>query len=77
MDGHWTWTNTDNGNTLFATTNGTGAANSIIRVTDQSLMGSLNIIYTAPAGTTVMGLAFVPVPTPYVAALIYYILRQL
>ena len=53
-DDSWTaigsWTNTDNGNTLFATTNGsggvylyyangTGAANSIIRVTDQSLTG--------------------------------------
>ncbi len=88
-DDSWTaigsWTNTDNGTALFATTNGnggvylyyangTGAANSIVRVTDQSLMGSINIIstntiYTAPAGTTVMGLTFVPVPTPYAAAL--------
>ena len=81
-----TWTNKDNGNTLFATTNGSGgvylyyangsgAANSIIRVTDQSLMGSINIIstntiYTAPAGMTVMGLTFVPVPTPYATVLI-------
>src|SRR5581483_5422405 len=70
------WTNTDNANSLFATTNGnggvylyyangSGAANSIIRVTDSSIMGSINIIttntiYTAPAGTTVIGLTFVP-----------------
>ena len=38
-------------------------------------MGSINIIstntiYTAPAGTTVMGVTFVPVPTAYAAALI-------
>jgi hypothetical protein len=89
-DDSWTaigsWTNTDNGSTLFATTNGnggvylyyangTGSANSIIRVTDQTLMGSINIIstntiYTAPAGTTVIGVTFVPVPTPYATALI-------
>ncbi|HXI73243.1 MAG TPA: DUF1533 domain-containing protein [Verrucomicrobiae bacterium] len=89
-DDSWTaigsWTNTDNGNTLFATTNGSGgvylyyangsgAANSIIRVTDQSVMGSINIIstntiYTARAGTTVMGVTFVPVPTADAAALI-------
>jgi len=89
-DDSWTaigsWTNTDNGSTLFATTNGnggvylyyangTGSANSIIRVTDQTLTGSINIIstntiYTAPAGTTVIGITFVPVPTPYAAALI-------
>jgi len=80
------WTNTDNGNTLFATTNGaggvylyyangSGAANSIIRVTDSTIQGSLNIIstntiYTAPAGATVLGVTFVPVPTPYAPALI-------
>jgi len=90
-DDSWTangsWTNKDNGSTLFATTNGNGgvylyyangsggAANSIVRVTDQSLTGSLNIIttntiYTAPAGTTVVGLTFVPVPAPYAAALV-------
>jgi hypothetical protein len=89
-DDSWTaigsWTNTDNGATLFATTNGSagvylyyangsGAANSIIRVTDQTLMGSIkitspNTIYTAPAGATVMGVTFVPVPTPYAVALI-------
>ena len=70
------WTNADNGSSLFATTNGnggvylyyangTGSANSIVRVTDSSIMGSLNIvstntIYTAPAGTTVIGVTFVP-----------------
>ena len=89
-DDSWTaigsWTNTDNGNTLFATTNGSGgvylyyangsgAANSIIRVTDHSLTGpiqivSANTIYTAPAGATVMGITFVPVPTPNAIALI-------
>ena len=89
-DDSWTaigsWTNTDNCNSLFATTNGSGgvylyyangsgAANSIIRVTDQTLMGSINIIsantiYTAPAGNTVIGVTFVPVPTAYATALI-------
>ena len=89
-DDSWTaigsWTNSDNGSSLFATTNGnggvylyyangSGAANSIVRVTDQSIMGSINIIstntiYTAPAGTTVIGLTFVPVPTAYAATLI-------
>jgi hypothetical protein len=89
-DDSWTaigsWTNTDNGNSLFATTNGnggvylyyangTGAANSIIRVTDQALMGSINIIstntiYTAPSGATVIGVTFVPVPAAYAVALI-------
>ena len=80
------WTNTDNGNTLFATTNGSGGVylyyadgtkdgNSIVRVTDSSLMGSINIIstntiYTAPVGKTVMGITFVPVATAYAAALI-------
>jgi len=80
------WTNIDNANTLFATTNGyggvylyyangTGAANSIIRLTDSSLKGQLNIIatntiYTAPAGATVLGITFVPVATPYGATLI-------
>jgi hypothetical protein len=42
-------------------------------VTDQNLTNSLNIIstntiYTAPAGATVVGLTFVPVPTSYAAA---------
>jgi hypothetical protein len=89
-DDSWTaigsWTNTDNCNSLFATTNGnggiylyyangSGAANSIIRVTDQTLMGSINIIstntiYTAPSGATVIGVTFVPVPTAFAAALI-------
>jgi hypothetical protein len=80
------WTNSDNGNTLFATTNGSGGVylyyangskdgNSIVRVTDSSLMGAINIIstntiYTAPKGATVMGVTFVPVPTAYAAALI-------
>ena len=89
-DDSWTaigsWTNTDNGNSLFATTNGnggvylyyangSGAANSIVRVTDSSIMGSINIIstntiYTAPAGTTVIGVTFVPVPAARAATLI-------
>ena len=89
-DDSWTaigsWTNADNGSTLFATTNGsggvylyyangTGSANSLVRVTDSSLMGSINIIstntiYTAPAGATVIGVTFVPVPTAYATALI-------
>ncbi len=72
------WTNFDNGDTLFATTNGNGgvylyyangsggtAKNSLIRVTDQSVTGNLNIIstnaiYTAPAGTSIEGVTFVP-----------------
>jgi len=89
-DDSWTaigsWTNADNGNSLFATTNGnggvylyyangTGAANSIIRVADQTLKGSINIIstntiYTAPSGATVIGVTFVPVPAAYAAALV-------
>ena len=80
------WTNTDNDNSLFATTNGnggvylyyangSGAANSLVRVTDSSVMGSINIIstntiYTAPAGTTLVGVTCVPVPTAYAAALV-------
>jgi hypothetical protein len=80
------WTNSDNDSTLFATTNGnggvylyyangTGSANSIIRVTDANLTNSINIIstntiYTAPANTTVIGLTFVPVPTAYATTLI-------
>jgi hypothetical protein len=87
-DDSWTaigsWTNTDNCTSLFATTNGnggvylyyangSGAANSIVRVTDQSLTGSINIIstntiYTASANATVMGITFVPVPTAYAPA---------
>ena len=81
-DDSWTaigsWTNADTGNTLFATTNGnggvylyyangSGAANSIIRVTDANLMGALriistNTIYTAAAGKTIVGITFVPRP---------------
>jgi hypothetical protein len=90
-DDSWTaigsWTNADNGNTLFATTNGNGgvylyyangsggSGNSIVRVTDASVMGNINIIstntiYTAGAGKTVLGITFVPVPTPNAAALV-------
>ena len=70
------WTNADNGNSLFVTTNGaggvylyyadgSGAANNIMRVTDASVTGALNIIstnviYTAPAGATAIGVTFVP-----------------
>lgn len=80
------WTNSDDANTLFATTNGNGGiylyyangtkdGNSIVRVTDSSLMGSLNIIstntiYTAPSGSTVVGVTFVPVATPGATPLI-------
>ncbi len=89
-DDSWTaigaWTNLDNCNTLFATTNGNGGVylyyangtkdgNSIVRVTDASMMGSINIIstntiYTAPTGNTVMGVTFVPVPNASTAWLI-------
>jgi hypothetical protein len=97
-DDSWTaigsWTNTDNCSSLFATVNGSGsvylyyangngsAGNSIVRVTDSSLTGPLNIttkntIYTAPATATVVGLTFaprvdasagVPVPPPILTA---------
>jgi hypothetical protein len=89
-DDSWTaigsWTNFDNANSLFATTNGnggvylyyangSGAANSLVRVTDSSVMGSINIIstntiYTAATGNTIIGITFVPVPTAYATALI-------
>ncbi|HTB83547.1 MAG TPA: DUF1533 domain-containing protein [Candidatus Sulfotelmatobacter sp.] len=77
------WTNADNCENLFATTNGAGGvylfyvnvagtkgANSIVRLTDSSIYGSLNlistnIIYTSPSGTQVAGLTFVPQLVPY------------
>jgi hypothetical protein len=87
-DGYtWTqigsWTNGDNGDTLFATTNGAGGVylyyadgaggvggNSLIRVTDATVNGTLNIIssnviYKASAGTSVMGVTFVPEQIAY------------
>jgi hypothetical protein len=92
-DGYtWTaigsWTNGDNGDTLFATTNGSGGVylyyadgsggtggNSLIRLTDASVNGSLNItssnvIYTASANTSIEGVTFVPLQTPYANELI-------
>ena len=79
------WTNTDNCNTLFATTNGNGGVylyyangtkdgNSIVRLTDASVTGSLNLIstntiYTAPTGNTVIGLTFVPQQNAYATEL--------
>ena len=80
VDDSWTaigsWTNFDNANSLFATTNGTGGvylyyangtkdANSIVRVTDSSVTGAINItatniLYTAHAGQTVFGIVSVP-----------------
>ena len=81
-DDSWTaigsWTNLDNANSLFATTNGNGgvylyyangsgitSGNNLVRVTDSSIMGSLNLIstntiYTAPVGTSILGVTFVP-----------------
>jgi hypothetical protein len=82
------WTNGNGGDTLFATTNGTGAvylyyttggggtaANSVIRLTDASLNGPLNIvssnlIYTASATTSIEGLTFVPQSTANATELI-------
>ena len=87
-DGYtWTaigsWTNLDNGDTLFATTNGSGGAylyyangsggsggNSLVRLTDQTAGGSLNIIstnvvYTAPAKTSIEGVVFVLLQVAY------------
>jgi hypothetical protein len=92
-DGAWdwvamgSWTNSDNQENLFATTNGSGgvylyyangsstAKNSIIRLTDSTIGGALNIIstntiYTAPTGTTVYGMTFVPQATAYATELI-------
>ena len=81
------WTNSDNGEALFATTNGSGGVylyyangsggtggNQIIRLTDQTVAGSLNItstnvIYTAPANSSVMGVTFVPQQTAYATEL--------
>ncbi|HEY5296587.1 MAG TPA: DUF1533 domain-containing protein [Verrucomicrobiae bacterium] len=77
------WTNGDNGESLFATTNGSGGVylyyangaggiggNQIIRLTDQTVDGPLtvtstNVIYTAPANSSVAGITFVPVQNPY------------
>lgn len=82
------WTNLDNCDTLFACTNGSGGVylyyangsggqggNQLIRVTDQSVTGPLNItstnvIYTAPANGSVEGVTFVPQQTPYTVELI-------
>ncbi len=82
-DDSWTaigaWTNADNGNTLFATTNGNGGVylyyangskdgNSIVRVTDDSnLTGSINIISTNTIYTAPKGvtvLGITFVPVP-------------
>ncbi|HEY1661773.1 MAG TPA: DUF1533 domain-containing protein [Verrucomicrobiae bacterium] len=72
------WTNADNCDTMFATTNGSGGVylyyangsggsggNQLIRLTDQTVLGSLNIIstnviYTAPATASIEGITFVP-----------------
>ncbi len=72
------WTNSDNCDTLFATTNGSGGVylyyanggggsggNQLIRLTDQTVTGPLNIIstnviYTAPATASIEGVTFVP-----------------
>jgi len=87
-DGYtWTaigaYTNGDNCDTLFATTNGAGgvylyyadgsggkSGNSLIRLTDATVNGpisiiSSNVIYKAPAGTSVEGVTFVPQLLPY------------
>ena len=75
------WTNGDNGDTLFATTNGSGGVylyyadgsggtggNSLIRLTDATVGGPLNIIssnviYTASANTSIEGVTFAPLKT--------------
>ncbi|HEU6448355.1 MAG TPA: hemoblobin-interacting domain-containing protein [Verrucomicrobiae bacterium] len=82
------WTNDDNGDTLFATTNGSGGVylyyangsggqggNQLIRLTDDTVAGPLNItsdyvIYTAPADKSIAGVTFVPLQTPYATQLI-------
>jgi hypothetical protein len=82
------WTNADNGDTLFVTTNGNGGAylyyangsggqggNQLIRLTDQSLGGPLNItstnvMYTASAGASIEGITFVPLLAPYATELV-------
>ena len=71
----------DNGNHLFATTNGSGSVylffvngkNQIIRLTDQTVGGPLTIvssnkIYTATSGN-IQGLTFVPQQTAYATEL--------
>jgi len=81
------WTNGDNGDTLFATTNGSGGVylyysdgsggaggNSLIRLTDASANGPLNIIssnaiYTASANASIEGITFVPLQNPYTTEL--------
>jgi hypothetical protein len=76
------WTNTDGGDTLFATTNGSGGVylfyvngnNKIIRLTDQTAGGTLNLIstntiYTSTNGN-IAGLTFVPQQTPNATELI-------
>lgn len=82
------WTNSDNGDTLFATKNGAGGVylyyanggggqggNQLIRLTDQTVGGPINItdtnvIYTAPANSSIEGVTFVPQQAPYSAELI-------
>ena len=81
------WTSGDNGDTLFATTNGSGGVylyyanggggqggNQLIRLTDQTVDGPLNItstnvIYTAPANRSIAGVTFVPQQTAYAVEL--------
>ncbi len=81
------WTSGDNGDTLFATTNGRGGVylyyanggggqdgNQLIRLTDQTVDGPLNItstnvINTAPANRSIAGVTFVPQQTPYAVEL--------
>jgi len=76
------WYNLDNCDTLFAATNGSGGVylyyangsggaggNQLIRLTDLSLAGpidivSTNVIYTASANTSIEGITFVPQQTP-------------
>jgi hypothetical protein len=81
-------TNADDCDTLFACTNGSGGVyiyysngsggsggNQLIRLTDSSVTGPLNItsssvIYTAPANCSVEGVTFVPLKTAYATTLI-------
>ncbi|HEX4350216.1 MAG TPA: hemoblobin-interacting domain-containing protein, partial [Verrucomicrobiae bacterium] len=82
------YTNGDNSDTLFATTNGAGGVylyyadgsggtggNSLIRLTDATVNGPLNIIssnaiYTASANTSIEGVTFVPEQIAYTNQLI-------
>ncbi|MGO8766626.1 MAG: hemoblobin-interacting domain-containing protein [Limisphaerales bacterium] len=82
------WTNADNCDTMFAATNGSGGVylyyangsggqggNQLIRLTDQTVTGPLNIIstnviYTAPANSSIEGVTFVPQQTAYGTELI-------